>query len=98
MLGVPETGWGFPSNHTLVTAALAGALVLVVWRATPRPAPARPRSAAGVLAALLMGLSRLYVGDHWLTDVLAAYAVAGVVLAAVAWGPSGTGPVRGPPR
>jgi membrane-associated phospholipid phosphatase len=32
-----------------------------------------------------MGMSRLYVGDHWLTDVLAAYAVAGAVVAAVAW-------------
>jgi len=85
MLGVPETGWGFPSNHTLVTSALAGALVLIVWRATPRRGPRTAALAVGVLGALLMGLSRLYVGDHWLTDVLAAYAVAGAVLAAVAW-------------
>jgi undecaprenyl-diphosphatase len=85
MLGVPETGWGFPSNHTLVTAALAGAVVLVVWRATPRRGARVTALAAGVAAAALMGLSRLYVGDHWLTDVLAAYAVAGAVVAAVAW-------------
>jgi undecaprenyl-diphosphatase len=86
MLGVPETGWGFPSNHTLVTAALAGALVLVVWRATPRHGPRAVALAGGTLTAGIMGLSRLYVGDHWLTDVLASYAVAGAVLAAVAWG------------
>jgi undecaprenyl-diphosphatase len=85
MLGVPETGWGFPSNHTLLTSALAGALVLIAWRATRRPGPRAAALAAGVLAALLMGASRLYVGDHWLTDVLASYAVAGAVLAAVAW-------------
>jgi membrane-associated phospholipid phosphatase len=85
MLGVPETGWGFPSNHTLVTSALVGALVLVVWRATPRRGPRVTALAIGMLTALLMGLSRLYVGDHWLTDVLASYAVAGAVLAAVAW-------------
>jgi len=85
MLGVPETGWGFPSNHTLMTSALAGALVLIAWRATRRPGARAAALAAGVLAALLMGASRLYVGDHWFTDVLASYAVAGVVLAAVAW-------------
>jgi undecaprenyl-diphosphatase len=85
MLGVPETGWGFPSNHTLVAAAVAGAVVLVVWRATPNAGARAAALAAGVTVAVLMGLSRLYVGDHWLTDVLAAYAVAGVVLAAVAW-------------
>jgi undecaprenyl-diphosphatase len=85
MLGVPETGWGFPSNHTLVTSALAGAVVLIVWRATPRRGPRTVALAVSVTAALLMGMSRLYVGDHWLTDVLAAYAVAGAVVAAVAW-------------
>jgi undecaprenyl-diphosphatase len=85
MLGVPETGWAFPSNHTLITSALVGALVLIIWRATRSTRVRAVSLAVGVLGALLMGLSRLYVGDHWLTDVLAAYAVAGVVLAAVAW-------------
>lgn len=85
MLGVPETGWAFPSNHTLLTSALAGALVLIVWRATRSAVTRAAALAVGVLAALLMGVSRLYVGDHWLTDVLASYAVAGIVLAAVAW-------------
>lgn len=85
MLGVPETGFGFPSNHTLATTAIAGALALIVWRATPRVGPRATALAAAVAAALLMGASRLYVGDHWLTDILAAYAVAGGVLAVVAW-------------
>lgn len=85
MLGAPETGWAFPSNHTLLTTALVGALVLVVWRATPRAGVRTVALVAGVVTAALMGLSRLYVGDHWLTDVLASYAIAGTVLGAVAW-------------
>jgi undecaprenyl-diphosphatase len=94
MLGIPETGWGFPSNHTLITSALAGALVLTAWRATRSPGVRAAATTAGVLAALLMGVSRLYVGDHWLTDVLASYAVAGIVLAAVAWVTRSTAWVR----
>ncbi len=84
MLGAPETGWGFPSGHTLLTSALVGALALVLWQTTlPRPA-----RVAGVLVAIgaagLMGASRLYLGVHWLTDVLASYALAGTILLAVA--------------
>jgi undecaprenyl-diphosphatase len=89
MLGVPETGWGFPSAHTLVTSALVAAAALVVWRTTTRP-PARALAvlAAGTIA-LAMGASRLYLGDHWFTDVLASYALAGAVTAVVAWLTSG---------
>jgi membrane-associated phospholipid phosphatase len=84
MLGTPETGSGFPSAHTLVLTALAGAAALVVWRATgSRPVRGLAVTVA-VVASVVMGVSRLYLGDHWLTDVLASYALAGALLAAVA--------------
>jgi membrane-associated phospholipid phosphatase len=84
MLGVPETGSGFPSAHTLVFTALVGALALVGWR-TARSGAVRALAVAGATgAAVAMGASRLYLGDHWLTDVLASYALAGALLAAVA--------------
>ena len=54
-------------------------------------------------AALVMGLSRLYLGAHWLTDVLASYALAVSVLAATAavvsarrWTGSRPDPCRSP--
>ncbi|MCW2678563.1 MAG: putative rane protein [Modestobacter sp.] len=84
MLGTPESGAGFPSAHTLVLTALAGAAALVVWRATgSRPVRALAVTVA-VVGSAVMGVSRLYLGDHWLTDVLASYALAGALLAAVA--------------
>jgi undecaprenyl-diphosphatase len=85
MLGAPETGFGFPSGHTLITSALVGATVLAVWRATIRPVLRAAAAFGAGLVVLAMGASRLYLGDHWLTDVLAAYALAGAVIAAVAW-------------
>jgi undecaprenyl-diphosphatase len=84
MLGTPESGAGFPSAHTLVLSALAGAIALVVWRATASAGVRAAAVGAAVLASVAMGASRLYLGDHWLTDVLASYALAGAVLAAVA--------------
>jgi undecaprenyl-diphosphatase len=64
--------WGasFPSGHTLSTAAFATALSLCAARLWPRS-----RYAAAALAIVwifLVGLSRLVLGVHWPTDVLAA--------------------------
>ena len=66
----------FPSGHTC--AAFAAGLS---WaRALPR----RWMGAAAVLLAVCMGLSRLYVGVHYPTDVLAGAAV-GSLCAWAAW-------------
>ncbi len=52
----------FPSGHT--SAAFAAA---VAWC---RTMPRRWMALAGLMMAILMGLSRLYVGVHYPTDVL----------------------------
>jgi undecaprenyl-diphosphatase len=84
MLGAPETGSGFPSAHTLVLGAVVGAGALVLWRTTTRAWARAVAVTAAVGLTVAMGLSRLYLGDHWLTDVLASYALLGVVLAGAA--------------
>jgi undecaprenyl-diphosphatase len=76
MLGAPASGWSFPSGHTLLTSALMGALVMLLWRRTSRVVVRALAATGAVAGALLMGVSRLYLGDHWLTDVLASYALA----------------------
>jgi len=71
-------GYAFPSGHAMSSATFALALAVIAW-------PTRWRwPAAGLAAtfALLMGLSRVYLGVHWLTDVLAGWVLAVAVVTA----------------
>jgi undecaprenyl-diphosphatase len=67
-----QTYWGssFPSGHTLSTAAFATAATLGLARIWPRAAT--PAMAAALLWTGLVALSRLVLGVHWPSDVLAA--------------------------
>lgn len=69
------TGFSFPSGHALSSTALYGAIALIA--AADVGTPARRRVFFLVAAALvgLIGFSRLYLGVHYLSDVLAGFAI-----------------------
>ena len=89
-------GGAFPSGHATAAVAFYGMLALILSRG------ARPGTKAVVwfgatFVALIVGASRVYLGAHWLTDVIGGYALGTTWLAvlsaiALAWGsylPSG---------
>jgi hypothetical protein len=57
----------FPSGHTSTFALLAGVWALTTTR--------RSLSLAALSLAILVGISRMAVGVHWPTDVLAGFAL-----------------------
>jgi undecaprenyl-diphosphatase len=69
---VETSGASFPSGHAVAASVTAVAAVIALLPEGPR----RYRwGAAAVAFSLLMGVSRTYLGAHWLSD-----AVAGVLL------------------
>ena len=70
-------GWSYPSQHAAQALATWGMLALMMMAG--RSTRARVLLAAGAaLIAFVVGLTRLYLAAHWMTDVLGGWALAGV--------------------
>jgi membrane-associated phospholipid phosphatase len=84
---VPETDASFPSGHATDSAALYLAIGIVAAVVVFRHPLARVLSVAatGLLAAMVAA-SRLVLGVHWPTDVLAGMALGGAVALTVSTG------------
>ena len=64
------TDYSFPSDHATVAAALAAGLWLIDRRL----------GAIGTALALLEGFSRVYLGQHYPHDVLAAFVLSSLII------------------
>lgn len=79
-VGAVPASFAFPSGHAMATAALAATLALLAW-------PSRRRWPVIAIAwgfALLVGVSRVLLGAHHPSDVIAGWAM-GVAWPALSW-------------
>ena len=77
----PSEDYGFPSATALVACVLFGTLSYVVWRTRRSPRTQNAGTSrllaltlgVALLLLVLNGISRVYVGAHWPTDVLGGW-------------------------
>ena len=70
---IAETSFSFPSGHALGSMVLYGFLAYVLARHYPKYS--RIIYILAAIAITAIGLSRLYLGVHWPTDVIAGYGI-----------------------
>ena len=66
---ITETGYSFPSGHAMISSALIIGLIVLLWNTKWR----LTSIIVGGFIVLMIGLSRLYLGVHYPTDVVAGW-------------------------
>lgn len=74
----------FPSGHALLSTVFYLTLGVMLTRAFPRKRLKAFVLGAAMLLALLVGLTRVYLGAHWASDVMAGWC-AGAAWAMALW-------------
>lgn len=70
---VPVSSASFPSSHAANSAIVYLTLAALVAQVVPDRANRRALFAGAILLSALIGISRIYLGVHWPSDVLAGW-------------------------
>ncbi|WP_021170674.1 undecaprenyl pyrophosphate phosphatase [Sporomusa ovata DSM 2662] len=72
--------YSFPSGHAMASFAFYVTAAYLLWGNIPSKAGRVIMAVACSLLTLLIGLSRIYLNDHYASDILGGYFVAGGIL------------------
>ncbi|MEV6672553.1 phosphatase PAP2 family protein [Streptomyces sp. NPDC051162] len=75
----------FPSGHALTATVTCGLVVWLLWLHRVRPAGIRAALAVGALSVIGVGFTRLYLGVHWLSDVVGGWLLGAALVTGAVW-------------
>jgi membrane-associated phospholipid phosphatase len=70
---LPAVGLSFPSGHAMGSTTFYGSLAFMAWAAIPSRKIRLFTTALFVGIILCISWSRIYLGDHWLSDVIGGW-------------------------
>ncbi|KRE43219.1 phosphatase PAP2 family protein [Paenibacillus sp. Soil724D2] len=82
---VQETGYSFPSGHSMEAFALYSSLAFLLWRHLSTRLGRSIIIILCVVMIILIGMSRIYLGVHYPSDVIGGYLASGVYFTFGVW-------------
>ena len=72
---VNETGFSFPSGHSMVSMAFYGFLIYLIYKNIKNKYLKYILMSLLFILIILIGISRIYLGVHYTSDVLAGFLI-----------------------
>lgn len=72
---IDETGYSFPSGHSMVSAAFYGLLIYIIYKKMKNKYLKVALITLLVLLIISIGISRIYLGVHYTSDVWAGFLI-----------------------
>ena len=72
---IEETGYSFPSGHTMAACIFYGFIIYLIYKSKYSKRTKITLTIILTLLILLIGVSRIYLGVHYASDVIAGYLV-----------------------
>lgn len=72
---IDESGYSFPSGHSMVSAAFYGLLIYIIYKNVKNKYLRNFLIALLVILIASIGISRIYLGVHYTSDVLAGFLI-----------------------
>ena len=77
---IEMTGYSFPSGHSMVSMAFYGILIYIINHLIKNKYIKIPLIILNIVIIILIGISRVYLGVHYLSDVVTGYSISIIYL------------------
>jgi len=77
---ITEKSYSFPSGHSMANMALYASIVFISWKKLKNIDTKIFITTISSILVIIIGISRVYLGVHYITDVLAGWAF-GLIIA-----------------
>ena len=82
---IEVSGYSFPSGHSMAAFSLYGGLAFLIWKHIPTAAGRVLMIIVSAMFILMIGMSRIYLGVHYPSDVVGGYFMSGCWLTVCIW-------------
>lgn len=82
---VEANGYSFPSGHSMAAFSLYGGLAFLIWKHIPTATGRVMMIIVSTALILAIGMSRVYLGVHYPSDIAGGYFLSGSWLAICIW-------------